>query len=188
MKSFLALLFTACVVNGMAQPVIGSFACADVTSGSVVSLDKYSGSPALVVLFTSNECPFDNYYTDRIATLVSRYANQVPVLLVNSHLDPMESEENMKKEAAGWSFRAPYLADKNQTAMEMLGAKRSPEAFLLKPSDKGFQVVYSGALDDSPQIPGAVSVQYLRDAIESLLGGKPLPASVRAAGCSIRKK
>jgi len=187
MKHLLLLTVLTVSIRVSAQQAI-SFSLQDVTNGATVSLDQFKNSAAVVVVFTSNDCPFDNSYTDRIGTLVNSYASRIPVLLINAHLDPPESEENMKKESSGWNFRAPYLSDKNQVAMDALGARRSPEAFVLKPGATGFTVVYSGALDDNPQTPGAVSVQYLRDAIEAVLGGKPVPASVRAAGCSIRKR
>lgn len=181
-------LFLLILTFTTAAAQVKNFTLTDVTSGSTVSLDQFSGRPGVVVIFTSNDCPFDNYYTDRIGRLVTDYAGKIPFLLVNAHLDPQEAEANMKKEAAAWSFRAPYLSDKDQQAMEALSARRSPEVFLLKPGTGGFQVFYSGALDDNPQDASAVTVQYLRDAMENLLAGKPSLAPVRAAGCTIRKK
>lgn len=182
----IAFLLMVTVTHAAAQ--VKSFTLTDVTTGSPVSLDQVAGQVGVVVLFSSNDCPFDNYYADRIAALVNGYSGKISFVLVNAHLDPQESEENMKKEAASWTFRAPYLSDKDQVAMQALNAHRSPEAFLLKSIPGGFQVEYSGALDDNPQQAGAVTTTYLRDAIENLLNSKPQAAPVRAAGCTIRKK
>jgi len=188
MKTLLVviLLATSCFVQ--AQQLIASFSLTDVNSGEDVSLDKYSSSPAVVILFTSNECPFDKSYADRVANLVTSYGDKISFLLINSHVDPLESAEHMKKAAAAWRFRAPYLSDKNQVAMTALDARRSPECFVLRPAKGGFQVAYSGAIDDNPQTPGSVTDPYLRNAIESVLSGKQAAESVRAAGCSIRRK
>ncbi len=188
MKSLLAFLMSVSAITSAAQAVVANFSLTDVGTGSYVSLDQFAGKQGVVVLFTSNECPFDNYYSDRIASLVRIYSDRIPFLMVNSHTDPAEAEAKMKEKAAGWTHRSAYLADKSQQAMEACGARRSPEVFLLKPSPEGFRVYYSGAIDDNPQKPGAVSMQYLRDAMDNLLGGKPGPAPVRAAGCSIRRK
>jgi len=188
MKRILTFVLFFAVISATAQSVVTGFSLLDVTSGEEVSLDKFSGKPAVVVIFTSNECPFDNSYAERLSKLVVTYSDKLPILLVNSHLDPQESEENMKKEAGTWGFRAPYLSDKNQVAMAALDARRSPEGFVLKPTNGGFQVYYSGAIDDNPQTPGAVTASYLQNAIDNALAGKPAPASVRAAGCSIRRR
>ena len=152
-------------------------------------MDNYASSPGVVVLFTSNACPYDVYYAERFAKLITDYSGKIPILLVNAHLDPEESPERMKVKSSTWSFTIPYLTDKDQVAMEALGAKRSPEAFLLKHINNTFVTVYSGALDDNPQEPAAVTMNPLKDAIDKLLAGKVIPQKeVRAVGCSIRKK
>jgi hypothetical protein len=173
-----------------AQPaVIKNFTLMDVTKGTPVSLDQYSSASGIVVLFTSNECPYDLYYTDRLTKLVADFSGRVTFLLINSHDGPEEGDERMKTKAATWAFTVPYLADKSQVAMTELGARRSPEVFLLKPGKDGFQVFYTGGIDDNPQEPTAVTSQWLRDAIQDLLSGKPAKeAPVRSPGCSIRKK
>jgi hypothetical protein len=172
-----------------AQPVVKSFTLMDVTKGTPVSLDQYSSASAVVVLFTSNECPYDLYYGDRLTKLVAQFSGSVTFLFVNSHNDPQEGDERMKTKAATWAFSVPYLADKSQVAMNELGAHRSPEVFLLKPVNGSFQVYYTGGIDDNPQEPAAVTSQWLRDAIQDLLAGKPMKQSlVRSPGCSIRKK
>lgn len=188
MKRLLTCILSLAAVSASAQSVVTGFTLLDVTNGEQLSLEKFSGRPAVVVIFTSNECPFDNSYAERLSKLVVTYSDKLPIVFVNSHLDPQESEENMKKEAGTWGFRAPYLSDKNQVAMAALDARRSPEGYVLKPANGGFQVYYSGAIDDNPQTPGAVTTSYLKNAIEEVLAGKPAPTSVRAAGCSIRRK
>ncbi|MBL7852482.1 MAG: redoxin domain-containing protein [Cyclobacteriaceae bacterium] len=179
-------LVVACFI-GYAQQVVPNFQLPDVVSGQTVSLAQQAGKP-VVVIFTSNDCPYDNYYSTRIATLVGQYGDRVVFLFINSHLDPQESEESMKKQASGWGFNPRYLSDKSQVAMEALGARRSPEVFLLKPANGQFSVFYSGAIDDNPQEAAAVTSPYLRDALENMLSGKPAMTPVRAAGCSIRRK
>jgi hypothetical protein len=189
MRAILVTIILSIGFSTSAQTPVKSFILTDVTSGSAVSLDNYASSAGVVVLFTSNACPYDTYYTERLTSLINSYSGKVPFLLVNAHLDPEESEENMKVKASAWSYRAPYLADKNQVAMNALSARRSPEAFLLKHVKDNYVVVYSGAIDDNPQEPGAVSVQYLRNAIDSLVTGKQgVHHQERAVGCSIRKK
>ncbi len=189
MKAILITLVLLIGYRASAQTPVKSFTLTDVTSGSAVSLDNYASSSGVVVLFTSNACPYDSYYAERLTTLVNSYSGKIPFLLVNAHLDPEESEDNMKAKASSWSFKAPYLADKNQVAMGALSAHRSPEAFLLKHVKGNFVILYSGAIDDNPQEQGAVTAQHLKNAIDSLLAGKQgAHHQERAVGCSIRRK
>ncbi len=189
MKSFLLITFlwAAVVTNG--QSPVRNFTLTDVVQGTPVSLDQFSSARAVVIIFTSNVCPYDLYYSDRLKELITQYSSKVSFLLINAHLDPEESAEQMKLASTGWTYTLPYLADKDQLAMDALSAKRSPEAFLLKHSKAGFVIIYSGALDDSPQEATGVTTRYLKDAIDNHLAGKPIVNStIRAAGCSIRKK
>lgn len=187
MKKLIVFALTFVCVHVSAQQPVNNFQLTDVSTGATVSLDQYTGKP-VVVIFTSNDCPYDNYYASRFAALIGDYGNRAAFLFINAHLDPQEGDESMKKKASTWSFRVPYLSDKSQLAMEALGARRSPEVFLLKSANNGHTIFYSGAIDDNPQDEGAVTSRYLREALESLLAGKPAVAPVRSAGCSIRRK
>ena len=187
MRKWVIFLLTALSLSAAAQTSVKNFTVTDVVTQQPVSLDHYASSGIVVVLFTSNECPFDKYYVDRIAGLIRDYPGKVQFLLVNSHLEPEESEVKMREAAA--AFQAPYLADKSQAAMTALGAKRSPEAFVLLHEKTHFTVVYSGAIDDNPQDPAAISTHHLKVALDNVLAGKHTGHhQVRGAGCSIRKK
>lgn len=187
MKKLLTVALLLMAGSTLAQPTVGNFTLTDVVSGQAVSLTDYAGKP-VVIVFSGNDCPYDNYYAARLTTIVSQYGSRVSFLFINPHLDTPEAEDAMKKKASSRGFQAPYLSDKSQTAMELLGARRSPEVFVLRPVNGQFSVYYSGAIDDNPQEASAVTAQYLRDAIENLLNGKTAGPTTRAAGCSIRRK
>lgn len=185
MRPLLAILLIIVTAPLVAQAPVKNFTLTEVATGHPISLDQYASSAAIVVLFISNECPFDNYYRERIAKMITEYEGKVQFLLVNSHPEAEESEDKMKLKAWG----APYLADKDQVAMAALGAKRSPEAFVLRHEKTHFVVLYSGAIDDNAQEPEAVTQHHLRNALDKILSGKQTGHhQVRGAGCSIRKK
>jgi hypothetical protein len=164
------------------------FSGINVQSGSEVSLNDFNDKPAVVVLFIGYQCPVDGYYRLRIRELMNSYSDKVAFILVNAYQEPEEGIDKMKMEAVALGYNVPYLADKEQKIMTALGARKTPEAFLLKRSGDKFVVVYSGAIDDNPQLPSGVKEQYLKAAIESVLAGKSGTSSVRATGCTIRKK
>jgi len=189
MKIVVSLLFLLVGLSAFGQTHVKNFTVMDVATGQPISLDHYAASGVTVVLFTSNECPFDQYYHDRMVSLIQEYSGKVKFMLVNSHLEEEESIGNMRQTAATSGFGAPYFADKDQLAMTALGAKRSPEAFVLKHDKNQFVIAYSGAIDDNPQEQDAVTVRYLKNALDNVLTGKPVGHhTVRGAGCTIRRK
>jgi len=83
----------------------------------------------------------------------------------------------------------PYLADKDQKIMEIFGAQKTPEVFLLSTAGGKFTIVYSGAIDDNPQTASDVRQNFLKDALEKLLAGQKVDVAIeRVAGCTIRRK
>lgn len=165
---------------------ISNFTLTDIRADKQVSLRDYARYPAVVLIFTSNNCAFDGHYRERILRMAGSYEQQVPFLMINSFTEPDESVENMKALNAELGFNVPYLADKNQVVMKMLNARKSPECVVLKPSADQFTVMYRGAIDDSPQLEEAVRNHWLRDAIEAVLAGKPIPVKEqRPIGCAI---
>lgn len=188
MKLLLAstlLCFSICI----SAQKIDNFSAVNAVDNKAVSLKDYASAKAVVVMFMGNACAFDGYYTNRIKSLVARTSNDVQWIFVNSYLEQEESADQMRARIESWGLTVPYLADKEQLVMNALGARKSPEVFLLKPAAGAFTVVYSGAIDDNPQLEEAVKVRYLGDAIDAVLEGKnPAVPNVRASGCTIRKK
>lgn len=173
---------------GHAQ-TIANFTLTDVMSGSTVSLDTYPSCAGLVVIFTSNTCAYDEYYRGRVNALAKQYADRVPVLLVNSGTESLESTDNMARKARQAGISVPYLADKDQKVMQQFGATRTPQAFLLKNNGGRFTVVYQGAIDDNAQVANDVRQNYLKDAIDIMLTNQEIETTqVRPVGCTIRRK
>ena len=73
---FVAFLMTL-AVGIKAQTTVQNFTLTNVVDGKTVSLDQFSSNVGVVILFTSNECPFDNYYKDRIKEMIGNYAGKV---------------------------------------------------------------------------------------------------------------
>ncbi len=187
---FILILFFCCLAwTSSAQTNVENFTLVNVADGAPVSLDDFKSMEGVLVIFTSNVCPFDGYYQDRIKGLISTYTGKIQVVLVNAHVEADESEDKMKSVFAQWNLPVPYLADKQQVVMKALGAKKSPEAFLLKSKGGKFTVFYNGAIDDNPQMASAVSQPYLKTAIDRVLAGKAVETnSTRTVGCTIRGK
>lgn len=180
---FLILFLTA---NILIAQEVKDFFLINTKDGKTVSLSGFS-SAGIAIIFTSHECPFDNYYKERLKELVTQYAGKIQVVLINSNQEPQESVDQMAIHYK--DINVPYLADKDQMAMEALGARKSTEVFLISKAGGKLNLVYSGAIDDNPQVAKDVKQTFLRDAIEKLLAGQKIEvANQRASGCTIRRK
>jgi len=187
MKLIATCTFIGSALVAFGQQPVNPFALTNVADGSSVSLDTYS--TPVVVIFTSNECAFDNYYTTRIKTLIEEYGGRIQFLLINAHVEPAEAVGQMTTKYKTWGLNVPYLADKDQLAMDILGAKKSPEAFLLQKTAGKYFLVYKGLIDDNPQVASDVKQRYLKESMDKLLAGQKITVpEMRAIGCSIRRK
>jgi len=190
MRLMLTILFISIFLVGKGQS-ISNFELLDVISGTQFKLSDLQNKKAVVVIFFSNKCAYAIHYVDRINHLQQKFDGRgVEFVLINSNTEdftPEESAEKMKKTAATYQLTLPYLSDKEQVVQDLLGAKRTPEVFMLKPEANGFRLVYHGAIDDNPQIETDVYHHYLNDAVLSLLSGNPIKTNNnRPVGCLIK--
>jgi len=188
MKKFLIGFLYVVSCSALAQTV-QDFTLVNVVDGKNVSLNGFTSCKGIAIIFTSNECPYDQQYRQRIKELNDKYQGTIQFLLINSHTEPRENAKAMAQKFPVWGLTIPYLADKDQVAMECMGAKKSPEAFLLKKSGQNYTIMYQGSIDDNPLVTTDVDKAYLNIAIEQMLANKKIEIpDNRAPGCTIRKK
>jgi glutathione peroxidase-family protein len=161
--------------------------------GKTVSLANYASAKGFIVVFTCLHCPFSNSYEDRIIALDKKFAAQgFPVIAINPN-DPEAYEEdsfaNMQARAKQKGYTYPFLQDDTQAISKAFGASRTPHIFILKKENNGNVVQYIGAIDDNAQDPSGVSKRYVEDAVNNILGGKPVvTTTTKAVGCAIKWK
>lgn len=161
--------------------------------GNTVSLNDFLNSKGVIVVFTSNHCPFAKAYEDRIIALNSKFASQgFPVIAINptdpgTHQD--DTFEKMKERSTTKSYGYPYLVDDTQQTAKAFGAGRTPQVYVLQKSGAKFMVRYVGMIDDNPQDPGGVAKFYADEAVSNLLTGKPVVTTItKPVGCAIKWK
>ena len=163
------------------------------TSGGNVSLTDFNSSKGVIVVFTSNHCPFAKAYEDRLIALNSKFSPQgIKLLAINSsdqNLHPDDSFDKMKERASTKGYNFSYLSDDNQVVAKSFGATREPQAFLLQKKGSAFVVTYIGMIDDNPQDPQGVLKYYIDEAASSLLENKPVVTTLtKPVGCPIKWK
>lgn len=152
------------------------------------SLTEFKDKKAALVIFSCNHCPYVQAYEDRIMDIQRDYQTKgLQVIAINSNDSvnyPEDSFENMVKRAKERQFNFLYLRDETQQTARDYGATHTPHLFLL---DGSFALCYTGKIDDNWQEPGKVTQKYLRDALDAVLDGKPVPRpETHAIGCTIK--
>jgi peroxiredoxin len=146
-------------------------------------LADYASSKLVVLIFTRNNCPIAQGYVSRLIDFTRVYGPQgVAVVALNvSHL-PGEDIEKMRSRAREKGFNFPYLRDSSQKTARAYGATVTPHVFVL---DQQRKIAYMGAFDDHPQAD-KVEQAFVREAVESLLAGKPVETEeTLQRGCGI---
>lgn len=160
------------------------------TDGMVYSLDSFKNSKAVVISFTCNHCPYAQAYDERFIALAREFMPQgISFVAINPNDAtnyPDDSFENMKKRAAAMKYPYAYLHDETQKVAKAYGAVCTPHIFVVGP---GLKIAYEGRIDDNWKQPQAAKSHDLRNAIEAILAGKPVPVpNTGPMGCSIKWK
>ena len=161
--------------------------------GTSVSLSDYTDQTGVILVFTSNPCPFSKAYEQRIITLHLSYADQgFPVVAINPNdveISPDDAMDKMKARAEEQDYPFPYLKDESQDVYKAYGASKTPHIFLLQNKGGKFKVAYIGAIDDNAMDAAEVTSKYVEKAIAALVSGSnPDPATTKAIGCTIKTK
>ena len=155
------------------------------SDGKAVALkDLLAKSKAVAVVFVATKCPVSNAYNTRMAALGKEYAAKgIPLVGINSNKTEPATEVKEHAEKHGFTF--PVLKDDGNKIADAYGATHTPEVFVLDP--KG-NLLYHGRIDENQDNPRGVKSPDLRNALDAVLSGRPVPAAeTKAFGCTIKR-
>jgi peroxiredoxin len=167
------------------------FALPDTVSGKTVTLQELSASPALLIAFICNHCPFVKHIADGFVAFAREFTPRgVAVVAISSNdiaAYPADAPEAMARMAKSKAFTFPYLYDESQEVAKAYEAACTPDFFLF---DRDARLVYHGQFDGSrPGNAIPVTGADLRAACEALLRGTAVRADqTPSVGCSIKWK
>ena len=153
--------------------------------GKKLALADLADNRIVVIAFLGTECPLAKLYGPRLAALAAEFADDgVAFVGVNSNTHDSNSE--LAAYAQRHKIPFPLLKDLGNRVADAIGAKRTPEVFLL---DQDRVVRYGGRIDDQYGIGYArdePTRHDLREAIQDLLAGRPVSQPLtEAVGCHI---
>jgi len=142
---------------------------------------------AVVLFFVGVDCPLSNEYAPEMNRLAAEFAPRgVLVYAVASDATAVAGDvEAVRRSATEFALRMPVLLDPRGVLAEHAGATVTPEAAVLSASGA---LLYHGRIDNRVEELGthrpAPTRFDLRDALDAVLAGKPVPhAMTKAVGC-----
>ena len=169
-----------------------AFSLTDI-DGKTHSLSQYRGS-YIVLEWINFDCPYvrKHYESGNMQSLQKEFTEKGIVwLAINSSAEGKQGhfsaeEIRQRSEKLGANYSA-YLLDTNGQTGMAYKAKTTPHMYVIDPEGS---LIYAGAIDDRPtsnlkDVEGATN--YVRQALEASMAGKPVPKSkTRAYGCSVK--
>jgi peroxiredoxin len=158
--------------------------------GATVKLADLDGR-ALVVMFLCNHCPYVRHVERQLGTVAAEYAGRevaaVGICSNDTETNPDDDPAGLAEQARRAGFQFPYLIDDSQQVAAAYRAMCTPDLFVY---DADRRLAYRGALDDStPRSGRPVTGALLRDALDRVLEGQPVPEPHRPSmGCSLKWK
>ncbi len=163
----------------------------DVVSGNSYNLKDLVGEKGLIVIFTSNTCPYVIAWEDTYPEIAKMAKEKgIGAVLVNSN-EAFRGEQDapgaMRQKAEEGAYNMPYVIDETHVVADAFGAKTTPHVFLF---DAELVLVYKGAIDDRYDggMKETPEANWLSDAMEQLSKGVAIEKSTtRQIGCSIKR-
>lgn len=156
--------------------------------GKMYASNKLYGPKGLLVVFTCNHCPYAKAVWPRTIK-IAEYAKGVGINTVginpNIHPDyPEDAPVVMKQRIKDWGITFPYLIDETQQIAAAFKAQCTPDIYLFNGEQR---LVYHGRVDDNWQDESNVMHEELKEAVNNLAEGKPVPEKqFPSMGCSIK--
>lgn len=148
--------------------------------GQTYSLASFHDQPFLVIIFSSNHCPYVAAWEDRVVAIGQEFGSRGVAFLAVSAGD---SAAETQQRAAEKGYPFPYLADQDQAMARAYGATRTPEVFAF---DRNRTLRYHGAVDSDFEESSGME-NYLRDALHTLLNAQQVMQSeTPLVGCTIK--
>ena len=149
----------------------------------------FDGSPALLVMFICNHCPFVKHLGRELGLLTqSLMAKGAAVVAINANdieTYPDDAPEHMVTTARAYGWDFPYLLDTDQSVAHAYRAACTPDFFVF---DAERRLTYRGQFD--PSRPGndvPVTGVDLRAAVNATLAGRPVDEPQwPSMGCNIK--
>jgi len=147
---------------------------------------EWNGKKAIVVFFTTTDCPLSNNEVPEMNRTAHEYQSR-GVAFYAVQADTTIADAEVLQHTKEFGFTFPVLFDRHQFFAKMTGATTIPSAAVLTPDAT---LLYLGRIDNLVEdfnIRRQVPTKFdLREALDAVLSGQPVPnPRTKAFGCAI---
>ncbi|HTW63236.1 MAG TPA: redoxin domain-containing protein [Bryobacteraceae bacterium] len=148
--------------------------------------DEWNGKKAIVVFFTTTDCPLSNNDVPEMNRTRRDYESR-GVAFYAVQADTTIAAADVVQHTKDYQFSFPVLFDPHQVLVKMTGATTIPSAAVLTPDGT---LLYLGRIDNWVEdfnIRRQAPTKFdLREALDAVLAGKAAPnPRTKAFGCAI---
>lgn len=156
------------------------------TAGAVHTPGEWNGKKAIVVFFTTTDCPLSNNEVPEMNRTRHDYESR-GVAFYAVQADLTIADADVVQHAKDYQFSFPVLFDPHEVLVKMTGATTIPSAAVLTPDGT---LLYLGRIDNLVEdfnIRRQVATKFdLREALDAVLAAKPVPhPRTKAFGCAV---
>src|ERR1700679_3237142 len=161
-------------------------------NGKTIKLSDYKGKIVVIESYNS-DCPFcmNQYKTGATQDLQRELAAKGVVSLMVNSVNPKNMSHRTPEQArAEWSAEkinaTAWIDDSSGALGHLYDMKTTPHVFVIA---KDGTLVYDGAMDNQPDPSHdpRTANNYVRDAVDELLAGKPVTVSqTKPYGCAVK--
>jgi peroxiredoxin len=161
------------------------------TDGKTVTLADFSASPALLVIFLCNHCPYVKHVRHELAAMTREFIGKgvavVGISANDAQAHPDDGPEKMAAEKAAVGYPFPYLYDESQAVATAYQAACTPDFYVF---NRDRLLVYRGQMDGSRPVNDIpITGSDLRAAVDAALAGRPVGLDQKPSlGCNIKWK
>ena len=134
-----------------------------------------------VLIFISAKCPCIYSHQETFKACINAYKDKIDfiTIFIDKNDDTEEIQDMLKN--LGWKVK--YVVDKQKFYTKTYHPKATTDCVFVSASG---EILYKGAVDDSPLNMGQVLNFYVKDAIEDFLNHKPVKVKEgKSFGCTI---
>lgn len=161
------------------------------TAGKTHNLADYTNAGKTVVLEWYNpDCPIVKRYHDsskKMGETFAKFADKNVVwLAVNSGSVGKQGHglDHNEKSRGKYKMKYPVLLDESGQVGMSYGAKTTPQMFVIASNGT---LAYVGSLDDGSNPQQPATVNYVVEALQALVAGKPVTVTeTKSFGCSVK--
>ncbi len=159
------------------------------TMGVAHTAAEWSGYKAVVLFFVTTDCPIGNSYVPEMNRIREEYGKR-GVLFWAVQAETSTDATAVARYAREFHYQFPVLIDPRQVLVEMSGARITPQAAVMSPDGR---LYYLGRIDNRVEDFGKQRPQAterdLKDALDAVLGGKPVAhPTTKSIGCAINRR